>query len=154
MKNAILIVALAGAVSATAMMGGCAKTINQRGYLFDEEVVDEIRAGIDNRSSVTAALGSPSMAATFDDETWYYVSQVKENVAFFKPNTTDQQIIAIVFNERGDVTNIGRLGLEDTRDVSINENKTPTRGKELGFFEQIFSNIGRFSSDGPTAPGN
>jgi len=154
LKNAILIVALAGAVSATAMMGGCAKTINQRGYLFDEEVVDEIRAGIDNRSSVTAALGSPSMAATFDDETWYYVSQVKENVAFFKPNTTDQQIIAIVFNERGDVTNIGRLGLEDTRDVSINENKTPTRGKELGFFEQIFSNIGRFSSDGPTAPGN
>ena len=154
MKKAVLIVALAGAVSATALMGGCAKTINQRGYLFDQEIVDEIRAGIDNRSSVTAALGSPTMTATFDDETWFYVSQVKENVAFFKPKTTDQQIVAIAFNERGDVTDISHLDLEDSREIKINENKTPTRGKELGFFEQIFSNIGRFSSEGPAAPGS
>jgi len=154
LKKAVLIVALAGAVSATALMGGCAKTINQRGYLFDQEIVDEIRAGIDNRSSVTAALGSPTMTATFDDETWFYVSQVKENVAFFKPKTTDQQIVAIAFNERGDVTDISHLDLEDSREIKINENKTPTRGKELGFFEQIFSNIGRFSSEGPAAPGS
>jgi outer membrane protein assembly factor BamE (lipoprotein component of BamABCDE complex) len=151
-KKTLMIAALAGTVG-LAGLGGCAKTVNQRGYLFDEEVVEEIRAGIDNRSSVTAALGTPSMTATFDEETWYYVSQTKESVAFFKPETTDQFILVVTFNDRGDVSDINQLGLEDTNEISFVEDKTPTRGKELGFFEQIFSNIGRFSSDGPVQPG-
>ena len=153
MKKSLMIIALAGAVSATSLMGGCAKTINQRGYLFDEEVVEEIRPGIDNRSSVAAALGTPTMTATFDDETWFYVSQTKQSVAFFRPKTTDQQILAIAFNDRGDVATIDHLGLDATNDVNFVEDETPTRGKELGFFEQIFSNIGRFSSAGPVQPG-
>jgi outer membrane protein assembly factor BamE (lipoprotein component of BamABCDE complex) len=154
LKKSLMLVALAGTIATTSVMGGCAKTINQRGYLFDEEVVEEIRAGIDNRSSVTAALGTPSMTATFDDETWFYVSQTKQNVAFFKPQTTEQKILVISFNDRGDVTDINNLGLDATNDINFEDDTTPTRGKELGFFEQIFSNIGRFSSEGPTAPGN
>ena len=135
------------------MTGGCAKTVNQRGYLFDDEVVDEIRPGIDNRSSVTAALGTPTMTATFDEETWYYVAQTKENIAFFRPKTTDQRILVVGFNDRGDVSSIDQLGLDATSEIDFVDKKTPTRGKELGFFEQIFSNIGRFSSDGPVDPG-
>jgi outer membrane protein assembly factor BamE (lipoprotein component of BamABCDE complex) len=151
-KKSLMIAALAGSVC-VAGLGGCAKTVNQRGYLFDDEVVEEIRAGIDNRSSVSAALGTPSMTATFDDETWYYVSQVKESIAFFEPNTVDQFILVVTFNDRGDVSDVSQLGLEDTNEISFVEQTTPTRGKELGFFEQIFSNIGRFSSDGPVDPG-
>ena len=153
MKKTVLIAALAGSVSLAAMTGGCAKTVNQRGYLFDDEVVDEIRPGIDNRSSVTAALGTPTMTATFDEETWYYVAQTKENIAFFRPKTTDQRILVVGFNDRGDVSSIDQLGLDATSEIDFVDKKTPTRGKELGFFEQIFSNIGRFSSDGPVDPG-
>ena len=53
-----------------------------------DDMVSEIRPGIDNRSSVTAAMGSPTMTATFDEDTWYYVSQTKQSIAFFKPKTT------------------------------------------------------------------
>jgi len=52
------------------------------------------------------------------------------------------------------VKGVGRLGIEDTRDINTVGRKTPTRGKQLGFFEQIFSNIGRFSTQGPAQPGN
>ena len=153
MKKSLMIVALAGAVGATATLGGCAKTINQRGYLFDEEIIEEIRPGIDNRSSVTAAMGTPTMTATFDEETWYYVSQTKQSIAFFKPKTTEHLIFSVSFNDRGDVTRTEQLGLDTTYKVAMVDEKTPTRGKDLGFFEQIFSNIGRFSSEGPVQPG-
>ena len=135
------------------VMGGCTRTINQRGYLMDEEIIEEIIPGVDNRSSVAAALGTPTVRATFDEDTWFYITQTKENFAFFRPETTDQQVVIIAFNEFGDVDDVSRLDLEDTIEVKPNDNKTPTRGKELGFWEQIFSNIGRFSSDGPAQPG-
>ncbi len=135
-------------------VSGCAKTVNHRGYLLDEAVIEEIRPGVDNRSSVLAALGSPSVGGTFDDETWYYVSRTQEHWAFFKPDVTAHDVIVISFDDRGSVADIGRLGLDDTQDIDTVGRKTPTRGKELGFFEQIFSNIGRFSGGGPAQPGN
>jgi hypothetical protein len=62
-------------------------------------------------------------------------------------------IFSVSFNDRGDVTRTEQLGIDTTYKVSMVDEKTPTRGKELGFFEQIFSNIGRFSSEGPVQPG-
>ena len=153
MKNKMLILTVSAALGSNMLLSGCIKTIDQRGYLFDEEIMDEIRPGVDNRSSVSAALGTPTMRATFDEETWYYIAQTKETFAFFKPETTDQEIVVISFNDRGDVSDINRLDLEDSYEVDPVGKETPTRGKELGFFEQIFSNIGRFSSDGPAQPG-
>ncbi|MFN3232141.1 MAG: outer membrane protein assembly factor BamE [Alphaproteobacteria bacterium] len=149
MKSAIGLI-LVASIGAT----GCAKTVNHRGYLLDEAVIEEIRPGVDNRGSVLAALGSPSVSGTFDDDNWYYISRTQEHWAFFKPDTTEHNVVVISFDDRGSVANVGRLGLEDTQDINTVERKTPTRGKELGFFEQIFSNIGRFSGGGPAQPGN
>jgi len=39
--------------------------------------------------------------------------------------------------------------MADAGEIKPRKDTTPTRGKKLGLFEQIFSNIGRFS----TAPG-
>jgi hypothetical protein len=40
---------------------------------------------------------------------------------------------------------VKKLGLEDAQQVALNSNETPTAGKELGFFEQLFGNVGRFN---------
>ena len=154
MKNRTIAIALGATMISAAVMGGCAKTINHRGYLIDEDVVSEIRPGVDNKASVTAALGTPSVRPTFDDDTWFYVSRTQEHWAFLRPDVTEHQVIVVAFDQSGNVASIERLGLDDTRDIDMVDKKTPTRGKELGFFEQIFSNIGRFSGPGPAQPGN
>ncbi len=154
MKKQTLFVALGLAVTVTVGLPGCAKTVDQRGYLMDEELIQEIRPGVDNRASVLAALGTPTVPGTFDDENWYYVSRTHESWAFFRPDTVDNQVLQVSFDPSGNVKEITRAGMEAARDVNPVDAKTPTRGKELGFFEQIFSNIGRFSGPGPAAPGN
>lgn len=149
-----MVLALGATVVATSLMGGCAKTINHRGYLIDEDVVSEIRPGVDNRASVSAAMGTPSVKPAFDDSTWFYVSQTQESWAFFKPDLTAHEVIAVSFDSAGNVSAIDRMGMDTIHSVNHVDRTTPTRGKELGFFEQIFSNIGRFSGAGPAQPGN
>lgn len=134
---------------------GCAKNLSHRGWLADEELVADIIPGVDNTSSVEATLGTPSARSVFGDEVWYYIARTHEYVAFFDPKLTEQQIVVVSFDERGTVSEVGELGIDSARRVNLVNKKTPTRGKELGFFEQIFSNIGRFSGGGgPASPGN
>jgi len=148
-----LLVAL-GLVASAVILPGCAKTVDTRGYLMDEDLIKEIRPGVDNRASVLAALGTPTVPGTFDDENWYYVARTQESWAFFRPDVVDNQVLQVSFDQSGNVKEISRAGMEAAREVDPVGDKTPTRGKELGFFEQIFSNIGRFSGPGPASPGN
>jgi len=136
-------------------VSGCARTINHRGWLADGDLVADIIPGVDNTSSVEAILGTPSARSVFGDEVWYYISRTHENIAFFHPDLTAQQIVVVSFDARGTVNDLGELGIDAAKRVDFVKIKTPTRGKELGFFEQIFSNIGRFSGGGgPASPGN
>jgi outer membrane protein assembly factor BamE (lipoprotein component of BamABCDE complex) len=50
--------------------------------------------------------------------------------------------VAIYFNDKGLVEHLQQYGEADTRRVDIVERETPTSGNKIGFFEQIFSNIG------------
>ena len=93
-------------------------------------------------------LGSPSTTGTFENEVWYYISTRHERRAFFAEKVTDRQVLAVVFSENDLVNDLGRYGLEDGQVVSYVDRKTPTRGKELGFLEQIFGNLGRLPAPG------
>jgi len=139
-------------VSAVALTS-CVKTVNIRGYIADEELVSEIVPGVDNQESVEAALGTPSIKATFDDRTWYYVSRKTKNLAFLQPRLVDQQIMAVHFDKDGNVEGIKRYTLADARKVSIVDRKTPTRGRQLGLLQQLFGNIGRFAGTSQGGPG-
>lgn len=144
-------VLLAAALSVSA----CATQRNVRGYIVDEEVMSSIQPGVDNRTSVTRMLGTPSVASTFDPNTWYYVSTQTSKFAFFREKPTNRKILQIRFADGGEVEEVQEYSLADARDINPRNAKTPTRGKKLGFFEQIFGNIGRFSGvpGGPQGPG-
>ena len=127
------------------LMTGCAPTIDNRGFVPDPDLVAEIRVGVDNKMSVGQMLGNPTNVSTFDDDTWYYVSRRAENFAFFEENLLDQKILAISFDETGHVSEIEQHGIEEARHIDLVKRKTPTRGKKLGFFEQVLGNMGRFN---------
>ncbi|RMF08452.1 MAG: outer membrane protein assembly factor BamE [Alphaproteobacteria bacterium] len=132
----------------------CTPTTNIRGFIPDQKVIGAIRPGVDNQSSVRAMLGTPSVPGTFRQDRWYYVSKTSEQLAFFDPEIISQEVIAISFDDRGYVTAVDRIGLDQARDINPVDDKTPTRGRELGFWEQVFGNIGRFGgSSAPAAPG-
>jgi len=127
----------------------CAPNIATRGNLPDPDKLAEIIPGEASRDDVADLLGSPSSAATFGNETWYYIATRVETVAFNEPEVIDQQVVAIKFGEDGLVTAIDTYGLDDARAVEIVERVTPTSGREITILQQLLGNVGRFAQKGP-----
>ncbi len=144
---------LAAALAAGLLAVGCTTSEQIRGFFVDEELFGAVTPGIDNVNSVRRMLGNPSSAGTFDASIWYYVSTYTKKRSFFHEKATAHDVFAVHFDESGVVDEVTRYSLADTREISPRNDKTPTRGRKLGFFEQIFGNIGRFAS-GPPGSGS
>ena len=125
---------------------GCTPTVEVRGYVPDDDLIDGITLGVDGPFEVEEKLGSPSSVATFGGKTWYYISKRTESLAFFEKEVLDQRVLAIEFDEVGLVKDIRHYGIEDGRIIELADARTPTRGQELGFLEQLFGNVGRFNA--------
>ncbi len=141
---------------AVLILGACSSQKFVRGYMPNQEMVEAIKPQVDTHDSVKEMLGSPSSIATFDNDNWYYFSKQSESFAFFKEKITEMDIIAIGFDSDGYVTNVRHYTLDDKRNISPVGKVTPTHGRELSFIQELFGNIGRFGTGGPSnvQPGN
>jgi outer membrane protein assembly factor BamE (lipoprotein component of BamABCDE complex) len=144
---------LPAAAALTLALAGCNATIDPRGNLPTADQLAQIKPGVTDKATVTRILGSPSTIAEFDADTWYYISQKTKDVAFFKPEVVDQQVVTIDFAKDGKVRDIGHRTLADRIAVSPNPNATPAPGREFTFWEQLIGNFGRFSGGNPAQPG-
>lgn len=127
-------------------LAACSPRVDTRGNLPDPETVLEVQPGIHDRTQVASILGSPSTVATFEDDTWYYVSRRTEQIAFFEPEVIDQQVLMVKFDQDGLVSDMKVYGIEDGRIIEPVERTTPTSGRELTVLQQIFGNLGRFNT--------
>jgi outer membrane protein assembly factor BamE (lipoprotein component of BamABCDE complex) len=145
----------AGAALALIVMAasGCASIQERRGYLADALLTSNIRAGIDNRRSVEATLGRPTFTSQFGEPTWYYVSSTTGLRPFGRPRIEDQSVMAVRFDTAGNVISVDRSGLERVVYLSPEGDETPTLGRERGFLEDLFGNIGAVGAAGPAPQG-
>jgi outer membrane protein assembly factor BamE (lipoprotein component of BamABCDE complex) len=132
-------------VLTSANLVACAPAIDQRGNLPDPDKLAEIKPGATTRDQVTKLLGTPSSTGVFDDKRWYYVSHRTKQVAFFEPETLDQQVYVVDFDDKGVVRGVEHKGLQDGREIEPAPGATPAPGRELTFVEQVLGNIGRFN---------
>jgi outer membrane protein assembly factor BamE (lipoprotein component of BamABCDE complex) len=127
-----------------APLAACAPTRSIHGFQVVEVKPADVKVGEDTRSTVTEKLGSPSMVSTFEPNIWYYVSSAMERKAFFRPRTTQREVVAITFDETTEkVAAVRTLGLTDGKQIAYNDRETPTRGRELTVLEQLLGNVGR-----------
>ena len=144
----------AGALLAmTLAAGGCASIKEHRGFIVDPTLTASIQPGIDNKQSVQGTLGHPSFESQFGQPTWYYVSSTTGRRPFVNPRIREHQVLAIQFDPTGNVASVERTGLDKVVFLSPDGDKTPTLGRERGFFEDLFGNIGAVGAPGVGAPG-
>ena len=139
-----------GLIPATAvalLVSACSPTLNNHGNIPDQDLVDSIRIGINNREQVSSILGAPSAVATFDKEAWYYVGARTSQIAFFDPELLDRKVLVVRFDKKGIVRQVEQLDKNNGRNVQMVDRQTPTRGKELTILEQLLGNIGRFGGN-------
>ncbi len=141
---------LALCLMAGVALSACGNRAMIRGYIFDKELAAAIQPGVDNRQSVESTLGTPTVRATFDDKTWYYISTTVRIRPVFWPDAQEHRVMAVAFSDTGVVTDVTNYDLSDMRKISPVDDETPTKGRREGFFQQIFGGVGRFA--GGSAP--
>lgn len=128
-------------------LSACNPTLRNHGYIPTQDKPQAVSKDSDTKASVLARLGNPSIKSTFDENTWYYLTSVRERLAYLRPITSERTITAITFNDDGAVQKVAEYGIENGQYVNYSDRETPTRGRELSVLEQIFGTIGRIPID-------
>ena len=139
---------LAAIALATAVLGACSSIDTHRGYIVDSVLTAAIQPGLDNQQSVRGTLGQPSFTSQFGEPVWYYVASRTEQVPFRQPRIAGHTVLAIQFDEAGNVTSAETTGLDQVVRITPNGDETPTLGRERGFLEDLFGNIGTVGAPG------
>ncbi len=133
-------------ISIAMMLASCSPITDTRGQALEAESFEQIVAGQTTSEDVAALLGTPTTISNFGDETWYYITQKQERVGIFAPEVTEQFVSAIRFDRDKRVVDVARYSKEEGKPIKLVSKTTPTEGQNLGFFEQMLGNIGRFNS--------
>ena len=154
MSRTICLLAMSAVVLGTA---ACVPTSSFQGFQAIDSNPKDVKVGGDTRSTVLARLGTPTATASFDKNTWFYLTQVSSRTAYFNPRVIRRDVVAISFDkDTQQVARVDVFGLKDGRVIAYNRNETPTRGRELTLLEQLFGNlstIGTLPPDQDVTPG-
>jgi outer membrane protein assembly factor BamE (lipoprotein component of BamABCDE complex) len=135
-----------------------------RGNKVDDRVLAQLVPGTSTRTDVTALIGSPTLHATFDDNTWLYIGEVTRPQIAGTNSVLDQKVVILTFDQQGVLRDISGKSQQDGVPVTVVSRTTPSPGRELSFLQQLLGNVGRFSPvaaqpdsgrpGGATNPGN
>lgn len=137
------------AILLSVLLVACAPRIDVRGNLPDPDTLADLEIGKVNKQQVRKLLGSPSSIAPLKGESWYYLSERTETIAFLAPKVVERKVIVVRFDTQGVLTELKSLGLDAGRNIVFVERETPTAGNELTFLQQLFGNLGRFEAEDP-----
>lgn len=132
----------------------CISVRSSHGYVLERDQTELTgEPGLDTKESILAKYGEPSLIGTFNRDAWYYLNSADATRAFFRPKTKRRTVIAFYFDESGLVQEQDEFDLADGENIRMVSRVTPTRGKELNFWEQLLGNVGQLPG-GLGAQGN
>ncbi len=120
-----------------------------RGNKIDAELLKDLVPGTSTRADATALLGSPSAKATFDDNTWIYISETTQTRVGRTPGVTSQDITVLTFDPAGTLRGVKRLDQDAGHPVDMVSRTTPSPGSEASFMQQLLGNVGKFNAGAP-----
>jgi outer membrane protein assembly factor BamE (lipoprotein component of BamABCDE complex) len=134
-----------------------------RGNKVDPDQLKELVPGTSTKADVTSLIGSPTQKATFDENSWLYITETTRPRIGRTLGVLDQGVIVLTFDDRGVLTGVKKVTQEDAVPVSVATRTTPSPGTEASFMQQLIGNIGRYNPTGsggfttgggaPSAPG-
>lgn len=135
----------AGAAFLAAALSACAVTETQRGHLLPSGVAEELSGANVSQQRVVELLGTPSTVSAFDRNRWFYIGEVQQHQAFFKPDVVERQVLILDFDQNLFLARVGTLSEEDGTELTLVSRETPTEGNKMTILEQLVGNLGRFN---------
>jgi len=129
----------------------CAPIIDQRGYVFNDRLIERLEIGKTNLQQTIDILGSPSTTSEINGKAFYYIHSRFVRESYRASKEVDRKVMAIYFDRQSTIRDIAIYGLDDGIIIEIVQRTTESQGAELSIIGQLFSNAGRFgdgSADG------
>ena len=129
----------------------CAPIIDQRGYVFNDRLIERLEIGKTNLQQTIDILGSPSTTSEINGKAFYYIHSRFVRESYRASKEVDRKVMAIYFDRQSNIRDIAIYGLDDGIIIEIVQRTTESQGAELSIIGQLFSNAGRFgdgSADG------
>ena len=123
-------------------IASCAPAVDLRGHIPNPETLALIKPGQQTRDQVLDMLGSPTAMGTFEDSRWYYITRKTEQLAFYDAELIEAKIVVVEFDTAGFVKEVAQLSSDEAREIDPVDRTTPTKGRELSFFQQLLGNVG------------
>ncbi|MCL2439315.1 MAG: outer membrane protein assembly factor BamE [Alphaproteobacteria bacterium] len=102
------------------------------------------------QAEVIQILGSPQAETRYGAIRWYYASAAATQFAFLRPSFNEYTILAIEFDSKGKVVEVASRDIRDARFRQAAGKTEILTDIEVGFFEELFGNVGKFAV-GPMA---
>lgn len=146
-------IGLVAAVAAVGLTAGCTTIKDKRGYVAEDVLLNSVQPGIDNKTSVEGALGRPTFASVYGQDSWYYVSLDTRQKPFASPKTKGESLFTVHFDRAGNVVGTEHSGMERVVKLRPVGDKTPVYGRERTFLQDMFGNIGAVGAAPPSGGG-
>src|SRR5262249_46826366 len=133
----------------TLFLAGCGGAVIRQGHLFQDEDVNQIKAGM-GKDQVVLALGSPDHQSAAGGGAYYYISTTaSQPMAFMKPEVTDRRVVAGYFYNKKRGEQGAQFGVKDGEMFDFLKRETPFYSRDQGVLKELFRDIGA----APSLPG-
>ncbi len=138
------------------LLAGCARPAflaqppQSRGAQVDQDALRQLVPGTSTERDAEALLGSPTLHASFDPNTWLYIGQVTRPVIAGTNMVLHQHVLTLTFDQRGILRQIATRRRKDALAAPMVARVTPSPGGSASLFQQLIGNIGRFGTGAGT----
>lgn len=117
--------------------------------------------GTSTEGDAQSLLGSPTVRAPFDPNTWIYVSEITRPQVGRIQAVERQHVVALTFDSNGVLKRVRQETKTSALPVTMAAGTTPSPGSNPNILEQLIGNVGRYApakgnsgflSSGPTIP--
>ncbi len=84
-----------------------------RGNKVDPDQLKELVPGTSTKADVTSLIGSPTQKATFDENSWLYITEVTRPRIGRTLGVLDQDVVVLTFDDRGVLTGVKKYTKAD-----------------------------------------
>lgn len=130
----------------TLFISSCiSRSVTQKGNIFDNQDLSNIKVGLTNKDNVLRILGYPLNISYFDKDTWIYYSYTMKEILFFKPYISDQKILVLKFNNETNIVSDMFLYNIDSNNYEILDTINTSDEDKQNIIKDILNNIGQIT---------
>lgn len=127
-------------------LSSCLVETESRGYIFENNFVDDISAGKTSKQDILDNMGSPSTTSDLNKEAWFYIFSKFEKVSFLHKKITEHSVVEIDFTE-DIVTAVNKYSIDDIKNIKINTDSSVSDLNDISPLEQFLGNIGKYNTE-------